>query len=194
MLQDIFWGEHLWQGKGWPICENLWKSEWIKLPTGQKGKKRQKGKGANCQALSCSDNYKLFKCTNKHRLEDEGPWLPASLIIRIDCKSNWIMIITMRWPAAMRGTSSRNKTEIFWILLKCLFPIKGEASLYSRDESQTWGWTMDQDLGEVKHNDGWNFQDVDNVHQIVPNQSEFGLESVSCKSFFLFPNQTGIGL
>ena len=53
---------------------------------------------------------------------------------------------------------------------------------------------MDQDLGEVKHNDVWNFQDVDNVHQIVPNQSEFGLESVSCKSFFLFPNQTGIGL
>ena len=53
---------------------------------------------------------------------------------------------------------------------------------------------MDQDLGEVKHNDVWNFQDVDNVHQIVPNQSEFGLESVSCKSFFLFPNQAGIGL
>ena len=45
---------------------------------------------------------------------------------------------------------------------------------------------MDQDLGEVKHNDVWNFQDVDNVHQIVPNQSEFGLESVSCKSFFCF--------
>ena len=52
---------------------------------------------------------------------------------------------------------------------------------------------MDQDLGEVKHNDVWNFQDVDNVHQIVPNQSEFGLESVSCKINF-FPNQTGIGL
>ena len=53
---------------------------------------------------------------------------------------------------------------------------------------------MDQDLGEVKHNDVWNFQDVDNVHQIVPNQSESGLESVSCKINFLFPNLTGIGL
>ena len=52
---------------------------------------------------------------------------------------------------------------------------------------------MDQYIGEAKHNDVWNFQEVDNGHQIVPNQSEFGLESVSWKSFF-FPNQTGIGL
>ena len=53
---------------------------------------------------------------------------------------------------------------------------------------------MDQYIGEAKHNDVWNFQEVDNGHQIVPNQSEFGLESLSWKSFFLFPNQTGIGL
>ena len=45
---------------------------------------------------------------------------------------------------------------------------------------------MDQDIGEAKHNDVWNFQEVDNGHQIVPNQSEFGLESVSWKSFFCF--------
>ena len=38
----------------------------------------------------------------------------------IKMQVKWIMIITMRWPAAMRGTSSdgsRNKTEIFWTLL-----------------------------------------------------------------------------
>ena len=53
---------------------------------------------------------------------------------------------------------------------------------------------MDQDIGEAKHNDVWNFQDVDNANQIVPNQSEFDLEYVSWKSIFLFPNQTGFGL
>ena len=72
---------------------------------------------------------------------------------------------------------------------------------------------MDQYIGEAKHNDVWNFQEVDNGHQIVPNQSEFGLESVSWKSLFCFqtrlelvwknpthvlgvsfPNQTGFGL
>ena len=36
-------------------------------------------------------------------------------------------------------------------------------------------------IGKAKHNDVWNFQEVDNGHQIVPNQSEFGLESVSWK-------------
>ena len=40
---------------------------------------------------------------------------------------------------------------------------------------------MDQYIGEAKHNDVWNFQEVDTGHQIVPNQSEFGLESVSWK-------------
>ena len=45
---------------------------------------------------------------------------------------------------------------------------------------------MDQYIGEAKHNDVWNFQEVDNGHQIVPNQSEFGMESVSLKSFFCF--------
>ena len=40
----------------------------------------------------------------------------------------------------------------------------------------------------------WNFQDIDNGHQNFPNQSEFGLESASCKIIFFFPNQTGIGL
>ena len=84
------------------------------------------------------------------------------------CRSNWIMIITMRWPALMRENSSRNKTEIFWTLLKCLFPIKGEACLYCQIDSQTWGWRMDQYIGEAKHNDVWNFQEVDNGHQIVP--------------------------
>ena len=47
----------------------------------RKGKElREKGKG---KKLSSSDNYKLFKCTNKHQLEDEVPWLSGSLIIRI---------------------------------------------------------------------------------------------------------------
>ena len=50
---------------------------------------------------------------------------------------------------------------------------------------------MDQDIGEAKHNEVWNFQNVENGNQIVPNQSEFGLESVS---IFFFPNQSGIGL
>ena len=40
----------------------------------------------------------------------------------------------------------------------------------------------------------WNYQDIDNGHQNFPNQSEFGLESVSCKINFFFSNQTGIGL
>ena len=35
---------------------------------------------------------------------------------------------------------------------------------------------------------------IDNGHQNFPSQSEFGLESASCKIIFLFPNQTGIGL
>ena len=46
----------------------------------RKGIERQRGKGTNCRAQI---NYKLFKCTNKHWLEDEGPWSPGSLIIRI---------------------------------------------------------------------------------------------------------------
>ena len=127
-------------------------------------------------------SHLCWQCSNKNRKCREHIY-------------TYIHIYNQGWPAAMRGTSSRNKTEILWILLKCIFPIKGEASLYSRDESQTWGWTMDQDLGEVKHNDVWNFQDVDNVHQIVPNQSEFGLESVSCKiNFFLSkPNWNWFG-
>ena len=45
---------------------------------------------------------------------------------------------------------------------------------------------MDKDKGEAKHNDVWNFQDVDNGHQSVPNQSKFGLEYVSWKQFFCF--------
>ena len=53
---------------------------------------------------------------------------------------------------------------------------------------------MDQHIGEAKHNDVWNFQEVDNGHQIVPNQSEFGLESVSWKSFFVSkPNWNWFG-
>ena len=42
------------------------------MTTGQgrrKGIERQRGKGTNCRAQI---NYKLFKCTNKHWLEDEG--------------------------------------------------------------------------------------------------------------------------
>ena len=35
----------------------------------RKGIERQRGKGTNCRAQI---NYKLFKCTNKHWLEDEG--------------------------------------------------------------------------------------------------------------------------
>ena len=56
---------------------------------------------------------------------------------------------------------------------------------------------MDQYIGEAKHNDVWNFQEVDNGHQIVPNQSEFGLICVCVCVWViivLFPNQTGIGL
>ena len=30
--------------------------------------------------------------------------------------------------------------------------------------------------------------------KVFPNQSEFGLESASCKIIFFFPNQTGISL
>ena len=47
---------------------------------------------------------------------------------------------------------------------------------------------------QTKLNLVWNFQDIDNGHQNFPNQSEFGLESASCKISFFFPNQTGIGL
>ena len=41
----------------------------------------------------------------------------------------------------------------------------------------------------------WNFQDIDNGHQNFPNQSEFGLESASCKiNFFLSkPNWNWFG-
>ena len=41
----------------------------------------------------------------------------------------------------------------------------------------------------------WNFQDIDNGHQNFPNQSEFGLESASCKiSFYLSkPNWNWFG-
>ena len=56
------------------------------MTTGQgrrKGIERQRGKGTNCRAQI---NYKLFKCTNKHWLEDEGPWSPGSLIIRISMR------------------------------------------------------------------------------------------------------------
>ena len=39
---------------------------------------------------------------------------------------------------------------------------------------------------QTKLNLVWNFQDIDNGHQNFPNQSEFGLESASCKiSFYL---------
>ena len=49
---------------------------------------------------------------------------------------------------------------------------------------------MDQDIGEAKHNDVWNFQEVDNGNQIVPNQSEFDLEF----EFELFCFQTKLDL
>ena len=42
----------------------------------------------------------------------------------------------MRWPAAMCGTSSRNKTEIFWTLLKCIFPSKGRPAYIADMKAQ----------------------------------------------------------
>ena len=47
---------------------------------------------------------------------------------------------------------------------------------------------------QTKLNMVLNFHDVDNGHQVFPNQSEFGLESAFCKIISFFPNQTGIGL
>ena len=48
---------------------------------------------------------------------------------------------------------------------------------------------------QTKLNLVWNFHDVDNGHQIFPNQSEFGLESASCKIpiFLSKPNWNWFG-
>ena len=48
---------------------------------------------------------------------------------------------------------------------------------------------------QTKLNLVWNFHEVDNGHQFFPNQSEFGLESASCKiPFFLSkPNWNWFG-
>ena len=54
----------------------------------REGGKELRDRGERELIVELRLNYKLFKCTNKHQLEDEGPWSPASLIIRIDCKSN----------------------------------------------------------------------------------------------------------
>ena len=102
--------------------------------------------------------------------------------------------------------------QIFWTLLKCLFPIKGKACLYSRDESQTWGWRIDQDIGEAKHNDFPNqTKGLALVNDFSkPNWIWFGIFRALtkvikiskpiwiwfrnlAKSVFFFPNQTGIG-
>ena len=45
-------------------------------------------------------------------------------------------------------------------------------------------WVFDQWFFQTKLNLVWNFQDIDNGHQNFPNQSEFGLESASCKISF----------
>ena len=48
---------------------------------------------------------------------------------------------------------------------------------------------------QTKLNLVWNFQDIDNGHQNFPNQSEFGLESASCKIIFFLskPNWNWFG-
>ena len=57
------------------------------------------------------------------------------------------------------------------------------------------GVDKSQWLFQTKLNLVWNFQDIDNGHQNFPNQSEFGLESASCKiPFFLSkPNWNWFG-
>ena len=56
-------------------------------------------------------------------------------------------------------------------------------------------WVFSQWFFQTKLNLVWNFQDIDNDHQNFPNQSEFGLESASCKiNFFLSkPNWNWFG-
>ena len=129
------------------------------------------------------------------------------------CRSNWIMIITMRWPAVMRGNSSRNKTEIFRTLLKCLFPIKGEACLYSRNESQTWGvkngsvYLRSEAQWCLEFSGSWQWSSncpkpiliwfgicVLEIIFLFPNQTGIGLKNPKHFLGVTFPNQTGFGL
>ena len=65
---------------------------------------------------------------------------------------------------------------------------------YNRQDCCWWS-PVSQWLFQTKLNLVWNFHEVDNGHQFFPNQSEFGLESASCKiPFFLSkPNWNWFG-